>query len=348
MSVSKSGPTEGWERGDFPIVCETCLGENPYVRMMKAEYDKECKICARPFTVFRWKPGHDARYKKTEICQTCAKVKNVCQTCLLDLEFGLPVQVRDAATGPSAIPESDVTREWLAAQAAKQIASGQAQYQTTHGRQEMRESLIKLARTAPYYKRNQAHICSFFVKGECNRGASCPYRHELPTEDSELSQQNMKDRYYGTNDPVAKKILGKTGAYKLTPPADKEIKTLYIGGVDADITEEDLNDIFYHFGELKEIKVVPKSNCAFVTYTTREAAEKAADKLYLSLNVRGHVLRLSWGKPQFADQSTTQSNAASNYFSLPTATVVPPPNPSLSKPFYASMNPNMYGSKRDR
>jgi len=28
------------------------------------------------------------RYKKTEICQTCAKLKNACQTCILDLENG--------------------------------------------------------------------------------------------------------------------------------------------------------------------------------------------------------------------------------------------------------------------
>lgn len=39
-----------------------------------------------------------------------------------------------------------------------------------------REILKKLARNEPYYKRNRSHICSFFVRGECNRGASCPYR----------------------------------------------------------------------------------------------------------------------------------------------------------------------------
>lgn len=39
-----------------------------------------------------------------------------------------------------------------------------------------REMLKNLARTDPYYKRNRPHICSFFVKGECKRGAECPFR----------------------------------------------------------------------------------------------------------------------------------------------------------------------------
>jgi hypothetical protein len=50
-----------------------------------------------------------------------------------------------------------------------------------------------MQRTTPYYKRNRAPICSFFVRGECKRGAECPYRHEMPTT-GELAEQNIKVR----------------------------------------------------------------------------------------------------------------------------------------------------------
>ena len=46
------------------------------------------QICQRPFIVVRWCPDRKARYKKTEVCQTCSKLKNICQTCLFDLEYG--------------------------------------------------------------------------------------------------------------------------------------------------------------------------------------------------------------------------------------------------------------------
>jgi pre-mRNA-splicing factor RBM22/SLT11 len=203
------------EKTEFPILCETCLGPNPYVRMTRAEQDRECKICARPFTVFRWRPGRDARYKKTEICQTCCKLKNVCQTCLFDLEYGLPVQVRDAwapATEAVAVPQSEVMREWFVQQQEKRFKDGD---ETAYSQMPMgkvnpnstgAKALMKMQRVTPYYKRNRAHICSFYVKGECTRGQECPYRHEMP-ETGELAVQNIKDRYYGVNDPVAKKIF---------------------------------------------------------------------------------------------------------------------------------------------
>ena len=74
--------------------------------------------------MFRWRPGRDARYKKTEVCQTCSKLKNVCQVCLLDLEYGLPVQVRDSALGidtSDSIPKSDVNRGFFAEEQDRKV-----------------------------------------------------------------------------------------------------------------------------------------------------------------------------------------------------------------------------------
>ncbi len=133
------------------------------------------------------------------------------------------------------------------------------------------EMLTKLARSAPYYKRNRPHICSFWVKGECKRGEECPYRHERPNDpDDPLHEQNIKDRYYGTNDPVAEKIMKRAETLpSLTPPEDPLITTLYIGGLGDEsesdpITETDLRDNFYQFGEIRQITVVQKQGCAFV------------------------------------------------------------------------------------
>lgn len=37
MSMSKTTNTynrQHWENSEFPILCQTCLGDNPYVRMV--------------------------------------------------------------------------------------------------------------------------------------------------------------------------------------------------------------------------------------------------------------------------------------------------------------------------
>lgn len=80
------------------------------------------QICQRPFTIFKWCPGAKMRYKKTEICQTCSKLKNVCQTCLLDLEYGLPIEVRDKALAiHDNLPRSDVNKEFYNQNIEKEV-----------------------------------------------------------------------------------------------------------------------------------------------------------------------------------------------------------------------------------
>lgn len=337
---------DGWERTDFPVVCEDCLGPNPYVRMQKQDYAAECAISARPFTVFRWRPGNEARYKRTVVCREVALAKNVCQVCLLDLDYGIPVQARDAALGveKQALPKSDVNREFATENIAKQIESGEFD-EAAFGKARANDLLNKMARKRPYYNKNKAPICTFWLRNACTRN-DCPYRPcngdtNMPELSSapELRQQNIKDRYYGINDPVAEKMLKRAEEAPnrtLVPPGDTSITTLYVGGMDERISESDLRDAFYAYGELKSIKCVPTRNCAFVTYTTRDGAEKAAEALggQSKLVVNGIKLRLMWGKPartqgkgpEFSGSGAAAGASAGTAGAAPVgATGMPPP-----------------------
>nr|GEU91399.1 zinc finger CCCH domain-containing protein 49-like [Tanacetum cinerariifolium] len=70
-----------------------------------------------------------------------------------------------------------------------------------------------------------------------------------------------------------------TRILKTVTTEDESIRTLYVGGLDARVSEQDLRENFYSHGEIESVKMVLQHACAFVTYTTREAAKKAADEL---------------------------------------------------------------------
>ncbi|KAJ3129070.1 RNA binding motif protein 22 [Nowakowskiella sp. JEL0407] len=344
---------QGWEQSEFPILCETCLGPNPYIRMTKENYGKECKICNRPFSVFRWNPGAGMRFKKTEICQTCAKIKNVCQTCVLDLEYSLPVQVRDSILGTNDdVPKSDVNREYFVQNLESKLGSDSL---ISYGKSPSaaKEILKKMSRNGeePYYKRNKAHICTFFLRGDCTRGDECPYRHEEKPENG-LENQNIKDRYAGVNDPVALKMLNRKDM-KMAPPEDKSIMSLCVTGIDPEITQQDLKDHFYIFGEIKSIIPITKTKCAFINFATRESAEIAMEKSYNNLKIKGHDLKVQWGKSKPIGMAKTDGGNAAMGGAVGQAPVtldqmlnlpVPPPPPGLGKLYYPSADPNYLGT----
>lgn len=339
---------------DFPQLCETCLGPNPFVRMMKLPNARQCKISNRPYTAYRFKPGgKNTRYKETVICKEVALAKNICQICLFDMDYQLPVQVRDELLGVTQggdldaadVPKSDVNNEYYWEGKRREIANLTQDTMALRNASESNDQkILSVARNQPYYERNRAKLCSFWCKGKCTRvnWGDCPYRpcntdfrfpelngfpelladlqavlkeegvaaaqtkisDDVRTKlhESQCGNRDKKiqDRYYGTNDPLAGKMLGriKENHRGLEPPADTTITTLYVGGITPEISESDLRDQFYAYGEIKSIRMAPKSHCGFVSYTTREAAEEAAEKLANRLSVKGVRLKLMWGKPQ--------------------------------------------------
>jgi len=187
---------------DFPFICEVCLGPNPYLRMIKMPQSRECKISGRPYTAFRWQPGSEARYKETIIAPEVAIAKNVCQVCLMDMEYNLPVAVRDRLMGPSgaggagsagasaegtiAVPASDINKEFYWENQRQMMAEGTLQgYQAGgSGGKMVGQSFEKLAAlsrntsSTPYYDRNLPKLCSFWCLQTCTRvvNSACPYR----------------------------------------------------------------------------------------------------------------------------------------------------------------------------
>ena len=98
--VKRNYKVLNWEQNDFPILCENCLGESLHVRLLKKHLGEECKLCARPYTTFNWRPqGAKARPRRTEVCSTCAKINNCCQSCVYDLEHNLPIDIRNKLMG---------------------------------------------------------------------------------------------------------------------------------------------------------------------------------------------------------------------------------------------------------
>ncbi|TRM62631.1 hypothetical protein BD626DRAFT_569781 [Schizophyllum amplum] len=264
-------------------------GVRPLVRDLRA-----------PLHRLSLEPGTGMRFKTTVICQTCAKVKNVCQTCLLDLEYGLPTQVRDTALGVvSDAPTSDINREYYAQNMeAKPVRYGH------RPRRLCREGdAQQLARTDPYYKRNRPHICSFFVKGECKRGSECPYRHEMPVQ-NELSNQKLQDRYHGVNDPVAKKIMRQHAeAQGLKPPDDESITSLFLSALPASATEASVRARVIQTlpkvqpESIRSVVHVEKSRCAFINFKDRATAEVAAQAWSHGLDFDdGTRVQVKWGR----------------------------------------------------
>lgn len=306
----------GWESTDFPSVCEQCLPENPYVQMLKEDFAAECKICTRPMTMFRWKADRTSRTKSTGICLTCARLKNCCQCCMLDLSFGLPIVVRDAALKMVAPgPQSSINREYYAQEHEKELEEGRGaveEYEKTD--EKARELLRRLARSEPYYKRQRRLEAS----GE--------------SEDAMGGQQSSDQKRIGygsgpgpirTSDIRRGAGFGGRGgrgggrgrggrpfpsaaqlppsAQDILPPDDPNITSLFVTGVEDDLPEHAVRSFFTPFGTIRSLICSHRSHCAFVNYATREGAEAAAAHCQGKAVVRGCPLRVQWGKPRPLD-----------------------------------------------
>lgn len=302
----------GWESTDFPSVCENCLPANPYVKMLKEDFGAECKLCTRPFTVFQWAADRaHGRRKRTNICLTCARLKNACQCCIMDLQFGLPIVIRDKAlelVAPG--PSSDINREYFAQNNERAIEEGRAgieEYDKADDK--ARELLRRLAQSKPYFRKGRAvdedgNAATSEATGGSGGGGSSAAASGGPgpirSRDSRPSAGGARPG----GPRQARKAPFPTGASQpptpkdWLPPADPNIMSLFVTGIEDDLPEFKIRDFFKPFGKIKSLVVSHMSHCAFVNYETRDAAERAAEQCKGRAVIAGCPLRIRWGQPK--------------------------------------------------
>ncbi|KAH8590720.1 hypothetical protein B0O99DRAFT_664011 [Bisporella sp. PMI_857] len=292
----------GWESTDFPSVCENCLPDNPYVQMLKEDHGAECKICTRPFTIFRWKADRTSRQKHTNICLTCARMKNCCQCCMLDLSFGLPIVVRDAALKMVAPgPQSAVNREYYAQNHEKDIEEGVGTEGYEKTDEKARELLRKLANSQPYYKKQRRIEPSEDANSNSNSNAHGP--GPIRTRDSRgqgplggSGGRGGRGGGRGGRFPGVAQLPPTEQDY--LPPADTTITSLFVTGVEDDLPEHKIREFFTPYGKIRSLVCSHMSHCAFINYTERSAAEAASQALKGKAVIAGCPLRVRWGQPR--------------------------------------------------
>ncbi|CAH9100389.1 unnamed protein product [Cuscuta europaea] len=88
--------------------------------------------------------------------------------------------------------------------------------------------------------------------------------------------------------------------------------TIFVGGIDSDVTDEDLHRSFCQFGNILSVKIPVGKRCGFVQFENRSSAEDAIQKLNGSL-IGKNTVRLSWGRtPANKQQARAEANGKWN------------------------------------
>lgn len=229
---------------------------------------------------------------------------------MLDLSFGLPLTVRDAALKMVAPgPESSINREYYAQNHERAIESGESDATASYDKtdEKARDLLRRLANSEPYYKKQRRLEAKQEESGE------------IPTEQKQIGYGpgpvRTSNSKRGT--PTGGGVRGGSRSGRafpgtaalppqledILPPQDPNITSLFVTGVEDDLPEHAIRTFFTPFGQIRSLVCSHRSHCAFINYATREGAEAAAEHCQGRAVVKGCPLRVKWGKPKPLDST---------------------------------------------
>ena len=98
---------------------------------------------------------------------------------------------------------------------------------------------------------------------------------------------------------------------------DPNNTTIFVGGLDPNVSDEQLRQVFSPYGELVHVKIPMGKGCGFVQFGSRAAAEQALAALN-GVQIGSQNVRLSWGRSPSAKQGQpSQAQWNGGYYGYP-------------------------------
>lgn len=133
---------------------------------------------------------------------------------------------------------------------------------------------------------------------------------------------------------------------------DSSNTTIFVGGLDPNVTDEDLRQAFVQYGEIVSVKIPVGKGCGFVQFANKNNAEEALQKLNGTV-IGKQTVRLSWGRNpankqfrgDFGNQWTGAYYGGQIYDGYGYA-LAPPPDPTMYAAAYGAYP--VYGSHQQQ
>lgn len=96
--------------------------------------------------------------------------------------------------------------------------------------------------------------------------------------------------------------------------SDPNNTTIFVGGLDPNVSEDLMRQVFSPYGELVHVKIVAAKRCGFVQFSNRPSAEHALSSLQ-GAQLGEQSVRLSWGRnPSNKQSDQTQYGGVGGYY----------------------------------
>ncbi|KAK3433404.1 hypothetical protein EUGRSUZ_D01310 [Eucalyptus grandis] len=101
---------------------------------------------------------------------------------------------------------------------------------------------------------------------------------------------------------------------QVTPnETDPNNKTVFVGGLDPNVTDDHLRQVFGQYGEIVQVKIPPGKRCGFVQFADRSCAEEAL-RMLNGTQLGGQNIRLSWGRSPANKQPQSDPSQYGGYY----------------------------------